>query len=135
MSTTPTQAEANAAAIATMTALVTAANTAWINNANTIINNLINVQGKFSVGLTITPHVSIHDIVVYFSNLGYQVYVPPQQHEFSAYYFGGGWTNFSTNVYFCGNNWWNAYWNERNFCNCKNPCRVIISWQQGFPQF
>lgn len=131
MSSTPTAAAANAAALATMTALVTAANTAWINDANTVIENAMNVQGKFFVTLTITKHVSIHDIVVYFRNLGYHVHVPINQHEFSGFDFLGGWSFGPFFPY----EWYIPFLYERNFCNCKNPCALVISWQQGPYQF
>jgi hypothetical protein len=125
---TPTQAESNAAAKAAMTAIVTAANARWESDATNAIAAAV-AQGKFEVGLVITKHVSIHDIVMYFNGLGYAVFVPPISHEFNAYYFGGGWYGLWTNVYYDGFNWWNEWWNCRNFCSCKQPCTVVISWR------
>jgi len=79
--------------------------------------------------LTVTKHVSISDMVNYFRNLGYNVFVPPQTHEFSGFDYVGGW-QFGP---FFPYDWYIPFLYERNFCNCKQPCQLIISWQQPNP--
>ncbi len=127
MSSTPTAAAAQAASMATLTALVNAANLAWINDANTIITNAMNVQGKSFVSLAVTKHVSIHDIVVYFRALGYFIHVPNVDHQFYGLDFLGGWDYGQYYEYA----WFVPFSYQRNFCNCKNNCKLVISWKQA----
>jgi len=124
---TPTKAQSNAAAAASMDAIVTAANVQWQDSATQAIAQAV-AQGKFSVGLYMTPRVSIHDIIQYFRALGYQIFVPPADHEFSAYYFGYGWFGLAPDIYYDGFDWV-GWCKEKNFCTCKNACHVIISWR------
>jgi len=110
---TPTRDASNAAAIADKEALVTAANTKFINDATSIIAQQV-AQGKFEVTLHAFEYVSLHDISVYFQALGYGV----DLWRYDSY-------NSQPAALF--GEIWDAYWNNRLICWNRSH-RITISW-------
>lgn len=112
---TPSKAQTNAAAAAAQTALISAANAAFIVEADKVIATAV-TQGKFRVLLHPSKYVNFADICSYYQNLGYIVGTDPcPTFTFGpAQLFG----------YF-----WDQYWNNTCMCWCPKPCRVFISWK------
>lgn len=110
---TPTKSQANADAQAALDEIIDAANQVFIDGADAAIANAIEL-GKFRITLNSIQHMSINDIVDYYSDLGYAISAPPCFIGQPALLFGPFWV---------------AYWNNKKICNCKNPCKISISWK------
>jgi len=119
---TPNASTVNAEAIADKLAIKTAANNAWILNADIVIQEMA-ARGLFSVKLPVPAPASMHDLAIYYQGLGY------------GFWFGqcNGWVgDFSTpwgGRNGCGEDWENNFFPFMYVCNCKDVCTAIISWK------
>lgn len=121
MTTTPTQSESLAAAMAAMTALTNAADSVFITQATNVIADLVS-QGRYQAWFNHSKYVSFQNIATYFRNLGYIVGYPICSNWENGYY---GYPYFLImSGYFAG----------RNIC-CCGKCRIYISWQNAYTPY
>lgn len=117
MSTLP-QSTAKSNSLAAKTALTTAADNAFIADADAQILKAID-QGVYFVHCKAFSEIDVQAIATYYANLGYAISFPDFQADLlqvqgPAALFGQFWTNF---------------WNNSNVPQgIKMPLRIIISW-------
>lgn len=119
MSTPPNSTTANAESLAAKTALQTAANSEFIDQANYAIENAT-AQGLYRVVLTTFLNCNVLDLQTYFIGLGYQVDYPdllnPNLSPYNpAELFGECWNN---------------YWSGGGMAaHLNNPVRIRLEWK------
>lgn len=119
MPTPPNSTTANADSLAEKTALQTAANNQFIDQAGQAIANAID-QGMYWVVLTTFQNCNILNLQTYFIGLGYEVSYPdllnPNVSPWNpAELFGESWDDF---------------WNKgRHFPHLDNPVRMKLIWK------
>lgn len=115
---TPTEATVHAAAIAAQEARENAANALFIAEADAAIADAVSM-GKFKIYLSSVKHMSFKDIQDYYQALGYEIGMP-----------NCSWGNCQPAQLF--GQFWLAYWERRQICQCHRPCRVVIMWKFPF---
>lgn len=119
LQTPPNKSTANASTLTDLTALQTAANNLFIDQATLVINQQI-AEGKYLAYVTTFENCDINALVTYFNGLGYGVSFPDQfkisgTQGQAAELFGPA---------------FQLFWQNGGLpANLVNPIRLAISWQ------